>query len=100
MGKAKEPIVEDLPLIDDFKKARGLLEKSVLTSESLKGRANTFLHVAQLYKTIAENTQDTDLRESATEEAQYFLTEAFKYKNQYEFQEEMLPEQFNADKPM
>ena len=100
MKNNKNPDVKDLPLIEDFKEARESLEQSVLTSESLKGRANTFFHVSQLYKTIAENTQDTKIKESATEEAQYFLTEAFKYRNQYETQKLMLPGQFNADSAM
>ena len=100
MGKSKEPIIEDLSLIEDFKEARGALEKAVLTSKSLTGRAITFLHIAQLYKAIVENTQNSDLRQSAAEEAQYFLTEAVRYKNQYEFQREILPEQFNADNSM
>jgi hypothetical protein len=95
----KERKVEDLPLIDDYKEARGLLERSVLTSQSLVGRANIFAHVTQLYKALYESLPEGEERASVLEEAQYFLDKAFEYKEQFDFNHDMLPDFFNRDMP-
>jgi len=51
-------------------------------------------------KTIAECASDPEIKNNTTAEADYFLEQSVRYGRQYEIQKEMLPEFFNADKPI
>ncbi len=95
-----KPNVTDLSSIQNFRKERGELEKEILKFNSLTGRSNLFVYVSRFYKTIAQNTQDKEIKNNATTEAEYFLEQAVKYGQQYLTQKEMLPEFFDVDKPV
>ncbi len=95
-----EPNVMDLPAIQNFGKERGELEKEILKFDSLIGRSNLFLYMSRFYKTIAETSQDYEIKRNASTEAEYFLEQAVKYGQQYKVQSEMLPDFFNKDKPI
>lgn len=95
-----EPNVMDLPAIQNFGKERGELEKEILKFDSLSGRSNLFLYMSRFYKTIAETTQDDEMKRNASTEAEYFLEQAVKYGEEYKIQTEMLPDFFDTDKPI
>lgn len=99
--KELEGALKHLPAfgsVDEF--GRDISEK-IEKIDSLTTKSNLYVDVGRLYKYISklEGIGD-ETKEKAKEQARYFLQKAAEYGNQYEIQKEMIPEFFNADKPI
>lgn len=92
--------INEVPDLKNFSEFRKGLEEQLKNINSYNIRVRICCTVACLYKTFFNISKDDQLKKDAIKEAHYFLNKAKDYISSYNSQKEMLPDFFDADRPI